>query len=49
VWKQLVAIVFSYFYELICMEGEFGVESARTINKTCAVLSANVLYREQSL
>lgn len=45
IWKQLFSICFSYVYELVCMDGEFGVESTKTINKTSPVLSANILFR----
>jgi len=45
IWKQLFSICFSYVYELVCMDGEFGVESTKTINKTSPVLSANLLFR----
>lgn len=41
--------MFSYFYELICMCGDFGTESARTINRTSMVLSCNYLYDGESV
>ena len=41
--------MFSYFYELICMSGDFGTESAKTINKTSIVLSCNYLYYGDSI
>ena len=42
--KQLVSICFSYIYELICMEGDMSVESAKTINNTSAVLNCCMNY-----
>lgn len=47
--QQIVSIAFSYLYELICMSGDFGPESAKTINKTSLVLFCNSSYEGQSM
>ena len=39
----------AYLYELICMEGEMGVESAKTINSSSGVLSCFLDYGEQTM
>lgn len=47
--KQLISITFSYVYELCCMDGDLSVESAKTINNTCAVFSCCVDYQQVEL
>ena len=46
--QQIVSIAFSYLYELVCMSGDFGPESAKTINQTSLVLYCNSSYEGQS-
>jgi protein SHQ1 len=36
-------------YELICIGGEFGVESAKTINRTSLVLSIHSYYHKMTM
>jgi len=38
-WFQLLDIIFAYFYEYIVMNGDFGSESAATINRISSSLS----------
>ena len=49
VWTEIVSIVFSYVYELVCIGGEFGVESAKTINRTSLILSCHSYYHGMTL
>lgn len=49
IWKQLFSIAFCYTYQLVCMLGQMGVQSAKSINKTSPIFSANILFRNQSL
>lgn len=44
IYKQLFSISFAYLYELNCMEGEFGIESPKTINRCAGVLACNIEY-----
>lgn len=44
IMQQIFSIVFSYVYELVCMDGDFGPESPKTINKTSVILHSNYLY-----
>lgn len=48
-FKELFSIMFSYVYELICMGGEVGPESARTINRTSLIFSSSSYYEEVCL
>lgn len=47
--KQIVSIAVCYVYELICMEGELSVESARTISKTSGVFNCLADYSDYNL
>lgn len=43
---QLLNICFCYLYELVCMSGELGTESATTISRTSAVFRCNLNFAD---
>lgn len=47
--REILSIIFAYLYELICMGGEIGPESAKTINQTSLILHCNATFGEMTL
>ena len=43
IYWEIASICFSFVYELLCMCGELGPESAKTINRTSLALHCNCL------